>query len=84
MAEVWDLSKKKWLYWTAVIGFIITFQVYLWIIGGILYIACDKGKPKTQNYQISKVSEKYIMVVGNLGFLILCICIFGIILRMLL
>ena len=72
MADVWDLSNKKWLYWTAVIGFILTFQIYLWIIAVILYLTCDLGKPRTQNYQIERVFEKYMIVVGNLGFLVLC------------
>ena len=72
MGDAWDLSGRKWLYWTAVIGFIFTFQLYLWFIAVILYFTCDRGKPRTQNYQIERVFEKYMIIVGNLGFLVLC------------
>ena len=75
MKVAWDLSNKKWLYWTGVVGFILTFQIYLWLIAVILYFTCDKGKPKTQNYQIEKVYEKYMIIVGNLGFISIMIFI---------
>ena len=71
MGDAWDLSGRKWLYWTAVIGFIFTFQLYLWFIAVILYFTCDRGTPRTQDYQIERVFEKYMIVVGNLGFLVL-------------
>jgi hypothetical protein len=72
MGDVWDLSGRRWLYWTAIIGFILTFQLYLWFIAVILYLTCDRGKPRPQNYQIERVFEKFMIVVGNLGFLVLC------------
>jgi hypothetical protein len=65
MANTWDLSNKKWLYWTGVVGFIIGFQIYLWLIAVIIYFAADKDKPKTQNYQIERIYEKYMIIVGN-------------------
>ena len=75
MAKVWDLSNKKWLYWTGVIGFILTFQIYLWLVAVILYFAYDKGKPKTQNYQIKRIYEKYMIIVGNIGIIIVPVLI---------
>jgi len=82
MAGTWDLKNKKWLYWTGVIGFVFSFQLYLWLIAVILYFTCDKEKPKTQNYQIKKVYEKYMIIVGNLGFIarviVMILLIFGI------
>jgi hypothetical protein len=73
MKDSWDLSKRKWLYWAGVVGFVLTFQLFLWVIAVILYFTCDKGKPKTKNYQIEKVFEKYMIVAGNLGLVVLLI-----------
>jgi len=74
MGDIWDFSGKRWLYWTAVIGFIgviLFFQLYLWFIAVLLYLTCDRGKPRTQNYRVERVFEKYMIIVGNLGFLVL-------------
>ncbi len=67
MKEVWDLSKKKWLYWIAVVGFILSLSLLVWLIAVVLYFIYDKGKPKTKNYKIKRVFEKYMIVIGVIG-----------------
>lgn len=69
MKRTWNLSGRKWIYWTGVAGFILSFQLYLWLIAVILYFTCDRGMPRTKKYQIEKVYEKYMIVAGNIGLI---------------
>jgi hypothetical protein len=75
MKQTWNLKDKKWLYWTGVVGFVLNFQLYLWLIAVILYFTCDRGEPKTKDYQIKRVFEKFMIIVGNLG--LIGIIVFG-------
>lgn len=66
-SNAWDLKDKKWVYWIAVIGFVLSLSFLLWGIAAILYFIYDRNKQKTKNYQIEKVFEKYMLIVGWLG-----------------
>ena len=74
MSSAWDLSHKKWLYWTGLFGFVLSTFV-MWFISFLLYLMYDRKKPKTQNYQIDKVYGKFVIVVGNLTLVILLIIV---------
>lgn len=66
LTEPWDFSgSRKILYWTGIVGFIITLQFYLWIIAICLYFFFDREKNKTENYQIEKAYLKFAIVSGN-------------------
>ncbi len=75
-AKVWDLKDKKWVYWLAVIGFVLSFSIIVYAVAVVLYFIFDKGKPKTKNYQVTKVYEKYMIVVGLLGILLFVLKMF--------
>lgn len=76
MEKAWDFSNKKWLYWAGVIGFFLCLLsplgIVLFLIGAVLYVR-DRKKPKTQNYHIKRLSEKYMIVVGLIVLAILIV-----------
>jgi hypothetical protein len=67
MKGAWDLKKKKWLYWVAVAGFLLSLSFLLWLVAVVLYFVFDKGKPRTKNYKVNRIFEKYMIVVGIIG-----------------
>ena len=74
----WNLSKYKWIYWLAILGFIVSLNLVLWGITLILYLVFDRNKPKTKDYRIKKIYEKYILIVGLLNFVWFILMILGI------
>ena len=46
-------------------------SVLFWLPPLILYITCDRKKPKTKNYQIERVSTKAIIILGNIYLFII-------------
>jgi hypothetical protein len=67
MKKTWDFKKKKEIYWLAVVGFVLSLSFFHWIVSVILYFVFDRKKPKTKNYKIKRVFEKYMVVVGIVG-----------------
>jgi hypothetical protein len=79
--SVWDLSNKKWLFWTGGLGVIAFFLLLLRILGIILlivalilYYTVLKKKAKHFNYQVEKRSIKISLVIGNI-FCVLAIIV---------
>jgi hypothetical protein len=68
-SEKWDLSSKKWLYWTGTIGHVFSSPI-IWLVSLTIYLIYDRNKPKTENYQIEKTSHKFIIVIGNIAAVI--------------
>lgn len=64
--KIWDLSSKKFLFWTGWIGFVLSMQFYLWLIAVILYLFFDREKTNIDKYQIDKSYLKFVIVVGNI------------------
>ena len=77
IGAAWDISKFKWVYWIAIIGFIVSLNLVLWGITLILYLVFDRNKPKTKDYRIKKIYEKYILIVGLLNFVWFILMLFG-------
>jgi hypothetical protein len=74
----WNLSGKKWLYWTGMVGFVLSGPLF-WVICIVIWAICDRGKPKTKDYQIEKVNQKFITVEGNIVLGLTILYLLGII-----
>ena len=81
--SIWDLSNKKWLFWTGGLGVIAFFLIILPILGAILlitglilYYTIFRKKAKHFDYHIDNLSVKICIVIGNIFCALAIILIF--------